>query len=90
MLILRTGEKKYINYVKERHQFIAHWAGVFREKIAKGELRLNGDFALRQPVAPHALDDGGCCSRIDDQSRNARDCNRTRQPDLNFIWIMFP
>lgn len=56
---LRTGDKKYINYVKERHEFIAHWAGVFREKIAKGELRLNGDFALRQPVAPHALDDGG-------------------------------
>jgi rhamnogalacturonyl hydrolase YesR len=55
----RTGDEKYVNYVKDRHAFIAHWAGVFREKIAKGELALSGDFALRQPVAPHALDDGG-------------------------------
>ena len=54
-----TGDKKYVSYVKDRHAFIANWAGIFREKIDKGELRLNGDFALRQPVAPHALDDGG-------------------------------
>ena len=54
-----TGDKRYISYVKDRHAFIAHWAGVLREKMPKGELRLNGDFALRQPVAPHALDDGG-------------------------------
>ncbi len=55
----RTGDKKYVNYVRDRHEFIAHWAGIFREKIAKGELSMNGDFALRQPVAPHALDDVG-------------------------------
>ena len=54
-----TGDKKYVSYVKDRHAFIANWAGLFREKIAKGELGLSGDFALRQPVAPHALDDGG-------------------------------
>ena len=54
-----TGDKNYVKYVKDRHEFIAHWAGIFREKMAKGELGLSGDFALRQPVAPHALDDGG-------------------------------
>ncbi len=54
-----TGDKKYVSYVKDRHAFIANWAGLFREKMAKGELGLSGDFALRQPVAPHALDDGG-------------------------------
>ncbi len=54
-----TGDKKYVSYVKDRHAFIANWAGIFREKMAKGELGLSGDFALRQPVAPHALDDGG-------------------------------
>jgi rhamnogalacturonyl hydrolase YesR len=54
-----TGDKKYVSYIKDRHAFIANWAGIFREKMAKGELGLSGDFALRQPVAPHALDDGG-------------------------------
>lgn len=55
----RTGDKKYVNYVKDRQEFIARWAGVLREKITKGELDLSGEFALRQPIAPHALDDGG-------------------------------
>ena len=54
-----TGDKRYVNYVKDRHAFIAHWAGILREKMGKGELDLSGDFVLRQPVAPHALDDGG-------------------------------
>jgi unsaturated rhamnogalacturonyl hydrolase len=54
-----TGDKNYVKYVKDRHEFIAHWAGVFREKLNKGEMTLNTDFPLRQPVAPHALDDGG-------------------------------
>jgi len=54
-----TGDKNYVKYVKDRHEFIAHWAGVFRDKLNKGEMTLNADFPLRQPVAPHALDDGG-------------------------------
>jgi len=54
-----TGDKNYVRYVKDRHEFIGHWAGVFREKLNNGEMKLNADFPLRQPVAPHALDDGG-------------------------------
>ena len=54
-----TGDKNYVKYVKDRHEFIAHWAGIFREKLNKGEMTLGADFPLRQPVAPHALDDGG-------------------------------
>jgi len=54
-----TGDKSYVRYVKDRHEFIAQWAGVFRDKLNKGEMTLNAEFPLRQPVAPHALDDGG-------------------------------
>ena len=54
-----TGDTAYIRYVKERHEFIAKWAPVFRKMLTAGTLSLKDDFPLKQPVAPHALDDGG-------------------------------
>ena len=54
-----TGDSTYIKYVKNRHEFIALWAPVFRSMLTSGKLTLKDDFPLRQPVAPHALDDGG-------------------------------
>jgi rhamnogalacturonyl hydrolase YesR len=54
-----TGDTSYIRYVKERQEFIARWASVFRDLLKAGTLSLKDDFPLKQPVAPHALDDGG-------------------------------
>lgn len=54
-----TGDTAYIRYVKERHEFIAKWAPVFRKMLTAGTLPLKDDFPLKQPVAPHALDDAG-------------------------------
>jgi rhamnogalacturonyl hydrolase YesR len=54
-----TGDSTYIKYVNNRHEFIALWSPVFRSMLANGKLTLKDDFPLRQPVAPHALDDGG-------------------------------
>ncbi len=53
------GEKSYANYVKERQGFIATWAPFFREKYNAGFYANVKEFPLRQPVSPHALDDGG-------------------------------
>ncbi len=55
----QTGDSAYIRYVKDRHEFIARWAPVFRSMLNAGKLSPNDDFPLKQPVAPHALDDGG-------------------------------
>ncbi|MEY2834744.1 MAG: hypothetical protein RLZZ557_406 [Bacteroidota bacterium] len=55
----QTGDTQYIKYVKDRHQFIAKWSPPIRALLNKGTLSLKDDFPLRQPVAPHALDDGG-------------------------------
>jgi unsaturated rhamnogalacturonyl hydrolase len=54
-----TGDTVYIRYVRERQEFIARWAPVFRAVLKSGKLKLTDDFPLKQPVAPHALDDGG-------------------------------
>lgn len=54
-----TGDTSYIRYVKERHEFIARWAPVFRDMLKSGRLTMKDEFPLKQPVAPHALDDGG-------------------------------
>ena len=55
----QTGDSAYIQYVRDRHEFIAQWSPVFRDLLKRGTLSLKDDFPLRQPVAPHALDDAG-------------------------------
>ena len=54
-----TGDTNYIRYVRDRQEFIARWAPVFRSLLQRGKLTMAYDFPLKQPVAPHALDDGG-------------------------------
>jgi rhamnogalacturonyl hydrolase YesR len=55
----QTGDSQYIKYVKDRHEFIAQWSPAIRTLLNRGAISLKDDFPLRQPVAPHALDDGG-------------------------------
>ncbi|MBD0298640.1 MAG: glycoside hydrolase family 88 protein [Flavisolibacter sp.] len=58
-----TGDARYANYTKERLQFIADAFPAFRSLHEKFP---GGPNALRQPVAPHALDDAGamCAAMI--------------------------
>ena len=53
------GDQRYAQYVKERHAFIAQWSDVIRQKYTAGFYAGVKEFPLKQPVAPHALDDGG-------------------------------
>ncbi len=58
-----TGDQKFTNYTKERLQFIAEAVPAFKALYQKYPLASN---PLRQPVAPHALDDAGaiCAAMI--------------------------
>jgi rhamnogalacturonyl hydrolase YesR len=58
-----TGDAKFTNYTKDRLQFIANAVPAFQSLYQKFP---NATNALRQPVAPHALDDAGavCAAMI--------------------------
>jgi unsaturated rhamnogalacturonyl hydrolase len=58
-----TGDPKFANYTKQRVQFIADAVPAFKSLYQKYPLATN---PLRQPVAPHALDDAGavCAAMI--------------------------
>ena len=60
-----TGDKKFTNYAKERFDFLAQWIPAVKKlKTAGG---YSGDnYPLKQPIAPHALDDAGavCAAMI--------------------------
>lgn len=58
-----TGDTSYTHYTKERLYFIADALPAFRSLYQKYPKSSN---PLRQPVAPHALDDGGavCAAMI--------------------------
>lgn len=55
----QTGDTAYLNYVTERQSFISRWAPVIRKMVQEGKMDSSKEFTLWQPVAPHALDDGG-------------------------------
>lgn len=59
-----TGDARYSEYVKKRLSFIAKWAPAIKKKLADSTLK--GNYPLRQPVQPHALDDAGavCAAMI--------------------------
>jgi unsaturated rhamnogalacturonyl hydrolase len=59
-----SGDNRYSDYVKKRLSFIAQWVPAVKKKFTDGSLK--GNFVLRQPVAPHALDDAGamCAAMI--------------------------
>ena len=58
-----TGDDKFTNYSKRRLNFLADAYPVFKSLFQKTQNRNN---PLRQPVDPHALDDGGamCAAAI--------------------------
>lgn len=58
-----TGDQKFTDYAKERLQFIAEAVPAFKELYQKNPNAAN---PLRQPVAPHTLDDAGaiCAAMI--------------------------
>jgi rhamnogalacturonyl hydrolase YesR len=58
-----TGDSSYTNYTKKRLNFIADAVPAFKDLYQKYPLASN---PLRQPVAPHALDDAGavCAAMI--------------------------
>ena len=58
-----TGDNKYTNYAKSRLNFLADAYPVFKSLFQKYPNRSN---PLRQPIDPHALDDGGamCAAAI--------------------------
>jgi rhamnogalacturonyl hydrolase YesR len=59
-----SGDTRYSDYVKKRLSFIAQWAPAVKKKVADSLLK--GNYVLRQPVQPHALDDAGavCAAMI--------------------------
>lgn len=59
-----TGDARYSEYVKKRLSFIAKWVPAIKKKVADSVLK--GNYPLRQPIQPHALDDAGavCAAMI--------------------------
>lgn len=60
-----TGDKKFINYTKERFDFLAKWIPAVKKLKATGAYAANM-YPLKQPIEPHALDDAGavCAAMI--------------------------
>lgn len=59
-----TGDARYSDYVKKRLSFIAQWVPAVKKRVPDSVLK--GNYTLRQPVQPHALDDAGamCAAMI--------------------------
>lgn len=64
-----TSDKKYGDYVSNRHSFLAQQVPHFKELMSAGRLR---DGQMRQLIDPHALDDAGavCASMIKMQMKD--------------------
>ncbi len=60
-----TGDKKYTNYAKDRFNFLATWIPAVKKLKDAGGYTGN-NYPLKQPIAPHALDDAGavCAAMI--------------------------
>ena len=52
-----SGDKKYIDYVKDRFAFMAKWVPAIKKKVEAGSFR--GNYMFRQTIDPRALDDAG-------------------------------
>lgn len=79
-----TGDKRYIDYVKQRFDFFAKWVPAIKKLSAAGAY---GDrsFPFRQTIDPRALDDAGaiCAAMIKSQRAGI---NTGLQPMIdNFI-----
>ncbi len=59
-----TGDKRYVDYVTERFNFLAKWIPAVKAKFSKEYIQDKKLFS--QPIFPHALDDAGavCAAMI--------------------------
>lgn len=82
-----TGDKKYADYAKIRFDFLAKWVPAVKSKFPLDYIEKKKLF--NQPIAPHALDDGGalCASMIKAQ-RNGLNSNLRPLID-NYINYVF-
>lgn len=60
-----TGDEKYNKYVKDRFAFLANWIPAITKLKSAGAYK-DGNYPLRQPIEPKALDDAGavCAAMI--------------------------
>ena len=64
-----TGDDNYSNYVKKRFAFLAQWIPAIKKLQLTGAYK-GGNYPLRQPINPKALDDGGAiCAALIKASR---------------------
>ena len=82
-----TGDKKYADYVRQRFNFLAKWVPAVKSKFSLEYIQAKRLF--NQPIAPHALDDGGavCASMIKAQRRGLN--NDLRPLIDNYISYVF-
>jgi len=78
-----TGDTRYSDYVKKRLSFIAQWVPAVKKKVADSLLK--GNYVLRQPVQPHALDDAGAVCTAMIKSTRAGVNNELRPLIDNYI-----
>jgi unsaturated rhamnogalacturonyl hydrolase len=76
-----TGDKKYTEYVKNRFSFLAQWIPVIK-KMKETGLYKSDTYPLKQPIAPHALDDAGAvCAAMIKAARAGVNSDLRRQID---------
>ena len=82
-----TGEKKYIDYVKTRFDFLSKWIPAVKSKFPVDYIQKKR--FLNQPIDPHALDDAGavCASMIKAQRSGLN--NNLRTLIDNYIGYVF-
>jgi unsaturated rhamnogalacturonyl hydrolase len=78
-----SGDNRYSDYVKKRLSFIAQWVPAVKKKLADSLLK--GNYVLRQPVQPHALDDAGAICAAMIKSTRAGVNNELRPLIDNYI-----
>ncbi|MFN8253878.1 MAG: glycoside hydrolase family 88 protein [Ferruginibacter sp.] len=82
-----TGDKKYSAYVKDRFDFFAQWIPAIRKLKASGAYK-NDNYPLKQPIAPHALDDAGAvCAAMIKATTSGLNNNLRQQIDFYIDWV---
>ena len=82
-----TGSKTYIDYVRNRFDFLAKWVPAVKEKFSPEYIRKK--FFFNQPILPHALDDAGAvCAAMIKAQRNGLNNNLRPMIDhyINYIF----
>jgi unsaturated rhamnogalacturonyl hydrolase len=82
-----TGDKKYTEYVTTRFSFLAKWIPVIKKLKEAGVFK--GDmYPLKQPIAPHALDDAGAvCAGMIKATVKGLNTDLRPQIDVYANWV---